>query len=493
MEPWKPNPGQQQAFLASNAYEALYGGAAGGGKSDALLMGGTRHLDNPEFSGLFLRRTYPELERYAIPRAHQWYTRLGGQYNDSKHVWRFRSGARMYLGHLEHESDVHEYQSAEFQYIAFDELTSFTETQYVYMLSRLRSTAGIPIRIRAGTNPGGVGHDWVQRRWAPWLGMPPGEEWNGPKAQPNQKLWYVSTAAGEVWPTEDEAQRQLLAWRSAEPLKRLELPLPLQRVFFPARVSDNPYIYEKDPAYVARLMGLDLVTRQQLLHGDWIIRPARGLYFQRGWFRFVDAKPTEGRWVRYWDLAATEAEKGKDPDWTVGVLLNLQDSGPHKGRLTVANCVRMRGNPGDVLKSVKATAELDGKNVPIWMGQDPGQAGVFEISAYTRELAGWNLRGFKETGDKVTRAGPVSAQCEAGNVSIVRAGWNAAFLQSLEEFPEGPHKDDADALSGGYAVLTENPPPSYGDMDSSQISRPWGPQYDRFGSRHGSTARYGRR
>src|SRR5216684_2156757 len=139
MEPWKPNPGQQQAFLASNAYEALYGGAAGGGKSDALLMGGTRHLDNPEFSGLFLRRTYAELERYAIPRAHQWYSEVGGTYNDSKHVWKFPSSARIYFGHLEHEHDVHAFQSAEFSSLAFDELTSFTEYQYTYMLSRARS------------------------------------------------------------------------------------------------------------------------------------------------------------------------------------------------------------------------------------------------------------------------------------------------------------------------------------------------------------------
>jgi len=183
--------------------------------------------------------------------------------------------------------------------------------------------------------------------------------------------------------------------------------------------------------------------------------------------------------VRYWDLAGTEVTKvkgekrAKDPDWTVGCLLHLQEEGPAKGRLTVCDVVRMRGNPGEVLDCVKATAVRDGKEVPIWIGQDPGQAGKFEIVAYESELRGWQVWGYKETGDKITRAGPVSAHALHGQVDIVSAPWNGAFFSVLEEFPEGPHDDDMDALSGGYAVLTESPPPSYGEMPAKDISRPW--------------------
>jgi hypothetical protein len=245
---WRANPGPQSRFLASNSYEGLYGGAAGGGKSEALLMGALRHIDKPEYRALLLRRTFPELQRSLIDRSRFWYAMAGGRYNDAKHFWDFPSGARIEFGHLEYAHSVHAYQSAEYQFIGFDELTSFLKSQYVYMLSRARSSSGIPVRIRAATNPGGVGHDWVMRRWAPWLDAAAAR-----RAEAGELLYYRNTEEGERWALRGEESA-------------------LSRVFVPARIADNPHLALKDPGYAERLKGLDRITRAQLLEGDWVSR-----------------------------------------------------------------------------------------------------------------------------------------------------------------------------------------------------------------------------
>jgi predicted phage terminase large subunit-like protein len=416
---WEPFPAQRP-FLASTAYEALYGGAAGGGKTDSLVLGALRHVDNSRYTAIIFRRTFPELEGKVIPVSKEWYPLAGGVYNGSKHIWTFPSGARVIFAHLQHEDDVLTYQGHEFQYVGFDELTHFTERQYTYLLTRLRTTAGIPLAVRSGTNPGGPGHDWVFKRWGPWL-----DPESKLRAKPGQALRYDNTSDGAVW---SDTGR-------------------FSRVFFPAYARDNPHL---NADYVDNLMGQDRVTRSQLVDGNWLIKPARGLYFQRGWFRWLDVKPEDvDASVRRWDLASTE----NGGDWTVGVRMVK----PAKSPLWVVDdVVRVRMRPEGVKRTVLATAALDGSRTRIVMPQDPGQAGKAQVEDYARDLAGYDVRFERETGDKVTRAQPFSAQCEAGNVGIVRAPWNEAFLQSLEAFPdEGMHDDDVDAAAGAFTAIHE--------------------------------------
>jgi len=255
---WRPTP-RQRAFLESKAYEALYGGAAGGGKSEALLAGALRWVDSPHFRGLILRRTYADLDRSLIERSRALFRAAfaGAEYNEMNRRWRFPSGAILYFGHLEHEKDKYNYQSAEFSYIAFDELTHFTETQYTYMLSRARSSKGLPIRIRAATNPGGDGHEWVMRRWSPWLDP----RADAITAEPGQILHYRNAEDGSEW-----CERTT--------------PGALSRVFIPAKVTDNPHLTKNDPDYVERLRGLDRVTRAQLLDGNWLVKVGAGAALQ---------------------------------------------------------------------------------------------------------------------------------------------------------------------------------------------------------------------
>lgn len=419
---WRPHPGPQERFLRLRVDEALYGGSAGGGKSFALLLGACRFVAEPGYRALLLRRTFPELTRYLVDRSRPLYSALGGVYNETKHLWRFPSGAVVEFGSLEHESSKHAYQSAEYQYVGFDELTSFTLGQYLYLRSRLRSTGGLPCLLRSATNPGGAGHAWVLERWAPWLYPPDCDDYHGQRAAPGEVLWSARD--------EDDVERYVQRVDGAT-----------SRTFIPARLADNPSL-ASDRTYAARLKSLCRLERRQLLDGDWLAEPAAGELFRRAWFRVVQAAPTETRVrVRYWDRAASTSG-----DWTVGVRMHEFD-----GLYHVVDVVRARGGPRDVAALLRQTAVIDGQGVTQVLEQDPGQAGVVESAHLVSELAGHDVHVLRPTGDKVTRAKPASAQAEAGNIVVVRGAWTDAFLRELEAFPDGDYDDQVDALSGAFA------------------------------------------
>lgn len=230
--PHWPHP-PQEAFLWLDQLEVFYGGAAGGGKSDALLMAALQYVDVPGYAALLLRKSYADL---ALPgaimdRSKAWLAGTAARWNDNAKQWTFPSGATITFGYLQTSNDRYRYQGAEFQLIAFDELTQFDEADYAYLLSRLRRPADgplsrVPLRMRAASNPGGRGHRWVKRRFI--------------DREPNDE------------DPEDS-------------IERCEA-----RVFVPAKLDDNPSV-DQD-AYTQALAGLDPQTRAQLLGGDWNAR-----------------------------------------------------------------------------------------------------------------------------------------------------------------------------------------------------------------------------
>ncbi len=358
-------------------------------------MAALQYVDQPGYAAIIFRRTYVDLAQPGalMDRAREWLGGTDARWNEQKHAWRFPSGASLSFGHLETEKDKYNYQGAEFQFIGFDELTQFAESQYRYMFSRLRRLLGrrVPLRVRASTNPGGEGHEWVLRRFF----------------------------------TDGRTSR---------------------RAFIPAKLKDNPHLDRA--SYEENLNELDPVTRRQLRDGDWNVRES-GEYFKREWFTCVDHAPTAGRRrrVRYWDFAATEKKTGNDPDWCVGTLIS--ECG---GEYLVEDVARFRKSPANTEAEVTRVAKQDGTGVEQHFEQEPGASSKILIAHLQRVvLKGHAVYGHTSSKDKVTRAKPFSAACEQGRVKLLRADWNSGWFDRMEPFPTTGVKDDeVDSAAGGF-------------------------------------------
>lgn len=178
-----------------------------------------------------------------------------------------------------------------------------------------------------------------------------------------------------------------------------------------------------------------------------------GEMFKTHWWNYAEGIPYDvARWVRRWDLAATEKKPGQDPDWTAGVLMGRHAD----GRIFVRDARRIRGTPLEVERFIAATAAEDGRDVPVRMAQDPGQAGKSQVSHYSRLVLPQSVfSASTETGDKVVRAGPWASQVQAGNVFLLRGKWNAEYVEEHRTFPHGTHDDYVDSSSLAYDDLFE--------------------------------------
>jgi predicted phage terminase large subunit-like protein len=438
----QPQPGPQERFLSCPADIAIYGGAAGGGKSWALLLEPLRHVTtNGEFTAVFFRRNTTQVRNPGglWDESAKLYPLAGASAVQHVLEWRWPNGGLVKFAHLEHDSTVYDWQGAQIPLICFDELTHFTQAQFFYMLSRNRSMCGVRPYVRATCNPDA--DSWVAGFIAWWIdqdtGLPIPE-------RSGVVRWFVRVNDTLLWG--DSAQE--LKGRYGDDVE------PKSVTFIAAKLTDNPALMRADPGYQANLKAQSAVERARLLDGNWKIRPAAGMYFKREWVRVIDAEPAGMEWIRYWDLAATEKTPLNDPDWTVGVRMGVQRNAAKKfSRIVVADARRLRESPLKVETAIENTAHADGRAVRIGLFQDPGQAGKSQVASLVRMLAGFNARGYPINGDKVTLFGPFSAQCEAGNVEFVRGPWNDAVFTVLEGFPDAAHDDDADACSGAFNAL----------------------------------------
>lgn len=233
---WQPQP-KQAAFMARPEYEALYGGAAGGGKSDALVVEALRQVGIPHYKALIVRKTYPQLAEL-IDKSLNYYPRAypKARYNASAHTWNFPSGAKILFGSMQYTKDRTRYQGQAYDFIGFDELTHFTWDEYSYLFSRNRPNGpGTRVYIRASANPGGVGHGWVKERFVT-------------AGKPMTTIWEDVT-----W--RDPSGKEHRARQS--------------RIFVPSSVFDNPSLLNNDPDYVRRLASMPEAERKALLYGDW--------------------------------------------------------------------------------------------------------------------------------------------------------------------------------------------------------------------------------
>ena len=361
-------------------------------------MGALQYVDIPGYNALILRRTFPELDKpeALLTRSHEWLDNTDVEYISGKHQWTFPSGATLTFGHMANESDKNKYQGGAYQYIGWDELTGFLESQYRYLFGWLRKLQGvnIPLRVRSASNPGNVGHEWVKARFVD--------------------------------------------------------PRCIERPFIPALISDNPAIDQAD--YIESLIEMTPVDRERIMNGNWDVLPD-GVAFKLEWFVapgvITDTPPEVTRKCRVWDLAATVKTSA---DYTVGGLY-----GRSGDKMVAMDIVRGKWEYPDVRRIIIKTANMDGYGTPIgiedaFLQKIVGQDIRNEIEHLGYTVVDVPTRG---QGDKFTRSLPVQRKAQTGNLIIAKADWNKRYIDEFCVFSgDGKtHDDQVDTASMGFFLL----------------------------------------
>ena len=405
----------QVYFLASNEEELLYGGQAGGGKSDALLMSALQYVDYEEYSAMLLRRTYKDL---ALPnaimnRAHQWFSNLPDtveppSWDRDTKTYTFPSGATLTFSYLAHDNDLDQYQGSELQFVGFDELTQFTERQYTYLHSRLRKLedSPIPIRMRAGTNPGGRGHDWVKKR-------------------------FITK----------------------------ESPSP----FIQSAYTDNIYLDREQ--YGNQLDKLDELTRLQLKFGDWDTELKEGLLLTRQDLqRQVISKEDYKDWEPMFNIIGIDKASTGEDKFAVESLTAFTN-----GKMVLTNRFSTDNSyPEEQVKQFVLTEFEDYNTYLINFEGEPGSDSTYALRHWQTVLEpvtmprGIIVQDTRPIHSKFNRARPIAKAVRDGTLYFDNSLYlNDLFNQFIYVHPnkevmkQYPSPDELDALGYAYAPLKE--------------------------------------
>ncbi len=477
----RPKPGEilwtpitptlrQEAFLNLTEEEALFGGAAGGGKSAALLAWALEGVDTPGYAAIIFRRTLPEHKRPGglIPLSHEWeLTRKGAVWNGTDKTWTFPSGAVVAFSAMPHEADATKFQGGAYIRAVFDELTHFTEFQYTWVMSRLRRRRGFPFQpaIRSGSNPGSIGHIWVKKRFLT-----------------------------------DEAMQKLRDGCDGIYYKE-------GRAFVPSRLDDNPHLDRDD--YRRKLQHLPPVLRERLLNGDWTVNEDGVINSE--WFRYYEAdshilralKPEGGtveggvidcrECVRFAtiDTAGTDEDavkkaRGKEPSWTV---VAIWDYWPARNYLFLRHVVRRRMGWIDLKDAISQA--LDDWGVAEVLLEDAhwGRA----LAAELRGRGGATVKMISPAGkSKLSRSVPLQNKLETGEVYWPRGNnswlneWEAEFI-SWRGHPNDA--DDQIDVASYAAMYSGNKSQAWGGPVRTETGR----VASQFGGRRVATSLSGRR
>jgi phage terminase large subunit-like protein len=462
----RPQTGPQEAFMCTDADIAVFGGAAGAGKSYALLLDPLRwcirtktnsHIDLARFGAVIFRRTYPQIrnEGGLWDTSHEIYPHLGAAPKLSGLDWQFPSGARIGFAHMQHEQDREQWTGAQIPMIGFDQLESFTWRQFFYMLSRNRSTCGVRPYIRATCNPDP--DHWLRKFMSWWID----DETGLPILSRSGVLrWFIVRKGNEI------------VWAS-HPSKLVDeygpAVKPKSFTFIPGTIEDNKILLSINPDYLSNLEALGYVDRERLRWGNWNARESAGLIFNKHWFEVVDVEPMGMECIRHWDRAATPSSSpnAASASYTAGVRMGRSAN----GIFYITDVCRFQGSGFEVEKAILNSASQEGWDTTVGMFQDPGAAGKNEAEDMIRKLAGYNVQLLPTAPDKkvtpnfdfdidspnakVTYAKAWSRQAEAGNIKLVRGEWNEAFLREAEAFDGTGRCDQIDATSGAFALLVK--------------------------------------
>ena len=433
-----PQNGPQETFFHCTADIAIYGGSAGAGKSLACLIDAAKFLEIPGYRAILFRRTYPELTDVGalVDTSKEFYPIKGGEFLESKLLWRFPNNCEITFGHIQYDKDLQRRHGSQFPRLYFDELTTFTEKQFWYLLSRCRTTLPITPQVRATCNPDAT--SWVRDLLdsGGYLGE------DGFPKDGGKIRYFVRNGSSLAWGD------------SAEELgDRFPNSIPKSFTFIPAKIQDNPILLEKDPAYLANLHAQHPVDRARLLDGNWNATFEEGTVFNPSWFESIE-NAGAGFTVRFWDLAASTAKTGF---YTAGVKMRrVGDS------FVVLDIQYKKFDPVFVPKFIAATAQQDGEAVFVHWEQEPGATGKIANTTISEALrqTGLTLKAgaIAPKGDKLTRSIPYATAAERGRVKLLNADWNNVYRNSLQKF-DGSMKplvnDLTDASTGAYFILSK--------------------------------------
>jgi phage terminase large subunit-like protein len=426
---------RQRALLDLNCLEAFYGGAAAGGKSEALLMAALQYVNVPGYAALILRRDTRRLTLAGglIPRSQQWLAGKGPTWNGSERRWTFPTAgapATLSFGYLQDASDKYRYGSSEYQYIAFDELTEFPEDDYLFLFSRLRRTVdlNVPLRMRSASNPGNVGHAWVKRR-------------------------FIGEASSQA---QDSVQ-----WNQGI-------------AYVPARICDNPAVHEAE--YRGTLSHLPPVERERLMNGNWEVQ-STGL-IGRNWLRYYRIEgnalcllPQGGivtpahqgtvaqidvrgcrRFVTV-DPAGTSQERaqegrGRPRSWSVAQVWD-QSLGSGVCHLLLREVVREQVGFDGLCRMLRDLQRRWRPSQVLIENEKLGQAAV-DVLRREMPIATIGTQGR----DKVARAAPLIVKWERGEIWLPeQAAWLAAFETELLAWTGHPQETADQIDAAAYAAL----------------------------------------
>ncbi len=444
----QPQKGPQEKFLATSADIAIYGGAAGGGKTYALLMEPLRYIYTKGYRAVIFRKSYTQINT----SGGLWDESIGmysGIYGavpikSPKYHWNFSNKSILYFDYLGRDDDLSRWQGSQITFIGFDELTHFSERQFFYMMSRNRSTCGVKPYIRATCNPDA--DSWVAGFISWWIDPDTGY----PIKERSGKIRYMARINDEIIWGDSKAE---LAEHGIDKKDIKSV------TFIASTLQDNKILMKIDPAYMANLKALPIVEKERLLFGNWKIKAAAGLMFKRTKVNMLESLPTDViLWARGWDLAATSEDEKGEPAYTAGVLIGKR----RNGRYIVADVINRRLSSAEVRELIRITCIADKVKygrVVTRLPKDPGQAGKAQAESFLKFLAGFTIKILPETGDKVTRAEPFSSQwlgiegMDKGNVDVLIGDWNEMYFNQVESFPESKFKDMVDASSSAFAEI----------------------------------------
>ncbi len=451
----KPQEGPQETFLSTSADIAIYGGAAGGGKTYALLLEAVRHTNNPKFGAVIFRRQSIQItqEGGLWDSSYEVYGGIKGAVpkTSPRYHWKFKTGARVGFAHIDGDRDLGKWQGSQIALIGFDELTHFTKKQFFYMMSRNRSASGIDPYIRATCNPDA--DSWVADFISWWIDQDTGY----PISERSGIIRYMVHMNDIIswFDTEDEGidfakQHGLDEYKAKKSVKSV--------TFIASTLQDNKILMENDPGYLANLLALTEVEKERLLNGNWKIKPSAGSFFKRTQIGdILTSIPNDIVAIcRGWDLAATDEDENKEAAYTAGVLIAKRAC----GRFLILDVVNKQLKAGDVRKLIMTTTKADNVKYRKYctvrqrLPQDPGQAGKEQAGSYINMLAGYNVVTRPESGSKESRAEPMAAEWQQGFFDVMEGEWNEEYFNQLESFPESKFKDMVDAGSSAFGEIT---------------------------------------